>query len=245
MYCGLGSFAQPEYLKSFRFQRGAPSRRRDLEHNAREFRSGLQRDKRRVPPAPGPTGRGRPVDLDRVIPGRQPAKRPGPVLPRRGPAPTGLQAQHDLVEAQVRIADDNEPGDCAAPSPGAPRGCRSRRDRRSSRQGERSGPTQAPRCRSPLPSARRGTLVRVGSTGRSRLRTSRRPVLTSGLFRRLVPELFRQQDGSVSRSNPLLPEERVPSGGGFGVYPKELCSSGLLVCVHNILISNHFDGNLM
>ena len=62
-------------------------------------------------------------------------------------------------------------------------------------------------------------------------------VLTSGLFRRLVPELFRQQDGPVSRINPLLPEERVPSGGGFGVYPKELCSSGLLVCVHNILIS--------
>ena len=70
-------------------------------------------------------------------------------------------------------------------------------------------------------------------------------MLTSGLFRRLVPELFRQQDGPVSRINPLLPEERVPSGGGFGVYPKELCSSGLLVCVHNILISNHLDGNLM
>ena len=71
------------------------------------------------------------------------------------------------------------------------------------------------------------------------------PVLTSGLFERLVPELFWQQDGPDSRIDPLLPDGRVPTSGGFGRYRKELWSSGLLTCCHSILISNHFDGNLI
>ena len=36
------------------------------------------------------------------------------------------------------------------------------------------------------------------------------------------------------------PEERAPSSGRSGRDPKELCSSGLLACGHNILISKHF-----
>ena len=75
--------------------------------------------------------------------------------------------------------------------------------------------------------------------------TRKREVLTFGSFRRIVPGLFWRQDGLVSRNNPLLPEESTPNGVEVGLYPKDLCSSGLLVCIHNILISGYFVDNLI
>ncbi len=86
---------------------------RHPEHDAGELHSRLQRDERRVAPAPGQAGGGGTVDLDRLIPGRQPAKRPASVPSSRGPAPAGFEAQHDLVETHALVAGYEAPGDRA------------------------------------------------------------------------------------------------------------------------------------
>ena len=58
-------------------------------------------------------------------------------------------------------------------------------------------------------------------------------------------ELFWQQDDPIFRTNPLLPEESVPSNRDIGLQSRELRMPRLIDCVHNILISSNSADNII